>query len=76
VTDIFQPNEFVTDNAAMSAGELLACASGAAHVVGAASAEGVAVARLLVELGFDDVVLHDLRSRDELRKAFRTTHGA
>jgi UDP-N-acetylmuramoylalanine--D-glutamate ligase len=44
-------------------------------VIGAASAEGVAVARLLSSLGFD-VVLHDMRPRSELRKAFRTTHGA
>lgn len=47
-----------------------------AHVVGAASAEGVAIARLLVRLGFTRVVLHDSRPREGLRRAFRTTHGA
>lgn len=45
------------------------------HVAGAASAEGVAVARLLVRLGFVDIVLHDLRQREELRRAFRTAHS-
>jgi UDP-N-acetylmuramoylalanine--D-glutamate ligase len=46
------------------------------HIVGAASAEGVAVARLMAALGFSDIVLHDMRDRDVLRRAFRTTHGA
>lgn len=46
------------------------------HVIGAASAEGVAVARLLIGLGFTDVTVHDQRPRAELRAAFRTTHGA
>lgn len=45
-------------------------------VIGAASAEGVAVLRLLVALGFSRVTVHDQRDRDVLRKAFRTTHGA
>lgn len=46
------------------------------HIVGAASAEGVAVLRLLLSLGFEEIVVHDMRSRSEIRKAFRTTHGA
>lgn len=46
------------------------------HVVGAASAEGVAVLRLLLRRGFDRLVVHDQRPCDELRRAFRTTHGA
>jgi UDP-N-acetylmuramoylalanine--D-glutamate ligase len=46
------------------------------HVIGAASAEGVAVMRLLVRLGFTDIVPHDMRARDVLRKAFRTNNGA
>lgn len=46
------------------------------HVIGAASAEGVAVMRTLLALGFVDVIAHDMRPRAELRRAFRTTHGA
>lgn len=47
-----------------------------AHVIGAVSAEGVAVTRLLLRLGFSDMFVHDMRPRAELRRAFRTTHGA
>lgn len=47
-----------------------------AHVLGAVTAEGVAVARLLVRLGCTEVVLHDTRARDTLRVPFRQTHGA
>ena len=53
----------------------LAAGDGAVHVIGAASAEGVAVTRLLTSLGIV-VVLHDMRERGAIRKAFRTTHGA
>ena len=56
--------------------QLLARRSSPVHIVGAASAEGVAVARLLLGLDFDDIVVHDMRERDVLRRAFRTTHGA
>lgn len=56
--------------------QLIARRSRPAHVVGAVSAEGVAVARLLRVLGFEQVVLHDMRPVEELRRAFRTTHGA
>lgn len=55
--------------------ELLALRSQPAHVVGAASAEGIAVVRLLLALGFEQVTVHDMRPREELRRAFRTTHG-
>jgi len=56
--------------------ELLALRDAPVHVIGGASAEGIAVLRLLLALGFSDVVVHDMRERGELRKAFRTTHGA
>jgi UDP-N-acetylmuramoylalanine--D-glutamate ligase len=65
----------VTD-APITRDELLALEGAPVHVVGAASAEGVAVVRLLQRLGFADVTVHDLRPRAELRRAFRTTHGA
>lgn len=57
-------------------GELLAFRDAPVHVVGAASAEGVAVLRLLDVLQFTNVTLHDMRERADLRRAFRTTHGA
>ena len=60
----------------VSRDELIAMRSRTVHVIGAASAEGVAVMRLLVSLGFTSVVPHDMRERALLRKAFRTTHGA
>jgi UDP-N-acetylmuramoylalanine--D-glutamate ligase len=56
--------------------ELLALREQPVHVVGGASAEGIAVLRLLLKLGFTDVTVHDMKERAELRKAFRTTHGA
>ncbi len=56
--------------------ELLALRHQPVHIIGGASAEGIAVLRLLVTLEFTNVVVHDMRARDELRKAFRTTHGA
>ncbi|MCW2925353.1 MAG: UDP-N-acetylmuramoyl-L-alanyl-D-glutamate synthetase [Thermoleophilia bacterium] len=56
--------------------ELLALRERPVHVVGGASAEGIAVLRLLLALGFEDVTVHDMRERAELRRAFRTTHGA
>lgn len=46
------------------------------HVIGAASAEGVAVTRLMIRLGFTQVTLHDSRAREDIPRAFRTTHGA
>jgi UDP-N-acetylmuramoylalanine--D-glutamate ligase len=30
----------------------------------------------MIQLGFSNVVLHDMRPREELARAFRTTHGA
>ncbi|MCB0880330.1 MAG: hypothetical protein KDC46_15265 [Thermoleophilia bacterium] len=65
----------VTD-APITRDELLALRDQPVHVVGAASAEGVAVLRLLLGLKFQHVVVHDQRPRAELRRAFRTTHGA
>lgn len=65
----------VTD-APITRDALLAMHEQPVHVVGAASAEGVAVLRLLLALGFADVTVHDMRPRAELRRAFRTTHGA
>ncbi|MCW2961270.1 MAG: UDP-N-acetylmuramoyl-L-alanyl-D-glutamate synthetase [Thermoleophilia bacterium] len=56
--------------------ELLALRERPVHVVGAASAEGVAVLRLLTALGFTQLTVHDMRERATLRRAFRTTHGA
>jgi UDP-N-acetylmuramoylalanine--D-glutamate ligase len=56
--------------------ELLALREQPVHVIGGASAEGIAVLRLLMALGFSDITVHDMRERAELRKAFRTTHGA
>ncbi|MCW2928874.1 MAG: UDP-N-acetylmuramoyl-L-alanyl-D-glutamate synthetase [Thermoleophilia bacterium] len=66
----------VTTDARITREELLAFVDRPVHVVGGASAEGIAVVRLLGNLGFSDVVVHDMRERAELRKAFRTTHGA
>ena len=63
-------------DARISRDQLLHLKAEPVHVVGAASAEGVAVLRLLAALGFEDVTVHDMRERDVLRKAFRTTHGA
>jgi UDP-N-acetylmuramoylalanine--D-glutamate ligase len=65
----------VTD-APITRDQLLALRDAPVHVVGAASAEGIAVLRLLLALGFSNVTMHDQRDRAELRKAFRTTHGA
>ncbi|MCW2972829.1 MAG: UDP-N-acetylmuramoyl-L-alanyl-D-glutamate synthetase, partial [Thermoleophilia bacterium] len=65
----------VTDRR-ISRDQLLSYRERPVAVIGAASAEGVAVLRLLVTLGFSDVTVHDQRERDVLRKAFRTTHGA
>lgn len=56
--------------------QLLELRDAPVHVVGAASAEGVAVLRLLGRLGFTDLTVHDVRERAVLRTAFRTTHGA
>lgn len=56
--------------------ELLALRERPVHVIGAASAEGIAVLRLLLALDFTDVTVHDMRERSELRKGFRTNHGA
>src|SRR5687768_15548816 len=66
----------LTTDARVTREELLALRERPAHVIGAASAEGIAVLRLLLALGFRDVTVHDMRPRAELRKAFRTTHGA
>lgn len=60
----------------LSRADLLALRDAPVHVVGGASAEGIAVLRLLLALGFSDVTVHDMKERAELRKAFRTTHGA
>ncbi len=60
----------------ISRDELLALRDAPVHVIGAASAEGVAVVRLLQDLRFTHVTVHDMRERATLRKAFRTTHGA
>jgi UDP-N-acetylmuramoylalanine--D-glutamate ligase len=65
----------VTD-APITRDELLALRDAPVHVVGAASAEGIAVTRLLLALEFTDIVLHDMRPRAELRRAFRQVHGA
>jgi UDP-N-acetylmuramoylalanine--D-glutamate ligase len=56
--------------------ELLSFVDAPVHVIGAASAEGIAVLRLLLALGFTDITVHDMRERDVLRKAFNTVHGA
>jgi UDP-N-acetylmuramoylalanine--D-glutamate ligase len=65
----------VTD-APITRDELLELRERPVHVVGAASAEGIAVLRLLLALQFTRVTMHDMRPRAQLRKAFRTTHGA
>jgi len=65
----------ITD-ARLTRGLLLEQRTRPVHIIGAASAEGVAVLRLLLNLGFEDIIIHDVRERAELRKAFRTTHGA
>lgn len=56
--------------------QLLALRDAPVHVIGGASAEGIAVLRLLLAFEFTDLTVHDMRAREELRKAFRTTHGA
>ncbi len=66
----------LTTDAPITRDELLALRDRPVHVIGAASAEGIAVLRLLTTLGFSDVTVHDMRPREQLRKAFRTTHGA
>ena len=66
----------LTTDTPISRSQILALRVGPAHVVGATSAEGVAVVRLLRHLGFEHVVVHDMRERADLRRAFRTTHGA
>lgn len=65
----------VTDQR-LTRAELLSMRDAPVHIVGGASAEGIAVLRLLLQLEFSNVVVHDMRDRAELRKAFRTTHGA
>lgn len=55
---------------------LLAWRDKPVHIVGAASAEGIAVLRLLDALNFTKITIHDSRDREILRKAFRTVHGA
>ena len=66
----------ITTDRGITRDTLLALAEQPVHVVGAASAEGIAVLRLLLGLDFSDVTVHDMRGRDELRRAFRTVHGA
>lgn len=56
--------------------ELLSYRHEPVHIVGAVSAEGVAVSQLLLRLGFDAIVVHDQRAEHELRRGFRTMHGA
>lgn len=56
--------------------ELLAWKDRPVHIVGAGSAEGIAVLRLFDALAFSNITVHDSRSREVMRKAFRTTHGA
>ncbi len=65
----------VTDQP-ISREELMLLRDRPVHVIGAASAEGVAVMMLLQRLGWSLVIPHDMRDRSVLRKAFRTTHGA
>lgn len=65
----------VTD-APISRDELLALRDASVHVIGGGSAEGIAVLRLLLAMEFSNITVHDTRPRAELRKAFRTTHGA
>ncbi|MCW2921210.1 MAG: UDP-N-acetylmuramoyl-L-alanyl-D-glutamate synthetase [Thermoleophilia bacterium] len=65
----------VTD-APITRDALLALRDQPVHIVGGASAEGIAVLRLLLAFEFTNVIVHDMRPREELRKAFRTTHGA
>lgn len=60
----------------LSGDEVLALRDASWHVIGAATAEGVAVVLLLASLGMVDVTVHDSRPRSDLRRAFRTTHGA
>jgi UDP-N-acetylmuramoylalanine--D-glutamate ligase len=66
----------ITTDMRITRAELLALRDAPVHIIGGASAEGIAVLRLLLAFGFSDITVHDMKERAELRKAFRTTHGA
>ncbi len=56
--------------------ELLQYIDREVHIVGASGAEGFAIASYLGNLGFKNLVLHDLRAGEPLKQSFHTAHVA
>lgn len=58
----------------MNLGKLLEYKNSSVHIVGLSGAEGTAVLRLLVRLGFTGLTVHDRSSGAEFDRAFRLSH--